>query len=350
MPQSPTVNRRIVMAARPNGAPTPQDFRLETQPVPVPKEGEVLLRTVWLSLDPYMRGRMSEGPSYFPPLQIGETMNGGTVSIVEASRHPDYATGEWVVGYAGWQDYATSNGTGLYKLSGPALKHPSWGVGLLGMPGFTGYEGLIDIGNPQAGETVVVAAASGAVGSVVGQVAKHKGCRVVGIAGGPEKCRYVVDTLGFDACLDHRAGDLPAALSQACPKGIDVYFENVGGKVFDAVLPLMNPKGRIPVCGLIADYNTSQLPEGTNYLPLLQSTILRKRLRVQGFIIMMDYPDRRDAFIEQMSAWVDAGKIVFREDIVEGFEKAPEAFMGLLQGKNFGKVVVRVADDHPVVD
>ena len=349
MPQSPTLNRRIVMAARPHGAPTSHDFRLETQPVPVPKEGEVLLRTVWLSLDPYMRGRMSEGPSYATPLQIGETMNGGTVSIVETSHHPEYKKGDWVVGYAGWQDYTTSDGTGLFTLSGPALKHPSWGLGLLGMPGFTGYEGLMDIGNPQAGETVVVAAASGAVGSVVGQVAKLKGCRVVGIAGGPDKCRYVVETLGFDACLDHREGDLAAALAQACPKGIDVYFENVGGKVFDAVLPLMNAKGRIPVCGLIADYNATQLPEGTNYLPLLQRTILRQRLRVQGFIIMMDYPDRRDAFIEQMSEWVDAGKIAFREDIVDGFEKAPEAFMGLLQGKNFGKVVVRVADDQPAV-
>jgi len=340
------VNRRIVMASRPHGAPTPENFRLETHPVPEPKDGEILLRTVWMSLDPYMRGRMSDGPSYFPPLQVGETMNGGTVSIVEVSKHPDYKKGEWVVGYSGWQDYATSNGTGVYKLSGPALKHPSWGVGLLGMPGFTAYQGLIDIGNPQAGETVVVAAATGAVGSVVGQVAKLKGCHVVGIAGGAEKCRYAVESLGFDQCIDHRQEDFAAALAKACPQGIDVYFENVGGKVFDAVLPLMNTCGRIPVCGLIADYNATNLPEGTNYLPLLQSTILRQRLLMKGFIIMLDYPNERDAFLQQMGEWVDAGKVVFKEDVTEGLENAPDAFIGLLQGKNFGKLVVRVADDQ----
>ncbi|BEN40518.1 NADP-dependent oxidoreductase [Serratia nevei] len=336
-------NRRFLLASRPHGEPTASNFRLDTVPVPQPSAGQLLLRTVYLSLDPYMRGRMSDAPSYAPPVEIGQVMVGGTVSRVEASHHPDFSVGDWVLGYDGWQDYALSDGNGLRNL-GPHLSHPSRLLGVLGMPGFTAYMGLLDIGQPQAGETLVVAAASGAVGSVVGQVGKLKGCRVVGVAGGAEKCRYVVEELGFDACIDHRAPDFADQLAAACPQGIDIYYENVGGAVFDAVLPLLNAKARIPVCGIIAHYNATGLPAGPDRLPLLEGLILRKRIRMQGFIIFDDYGSRFDEFLQQMSSWVEQGKIKFREDIVDGLEQAPQAFIGLLQGKNFGKLVIRVAE------
>ncbi|BEO28741.1 MAG: NADP-dependent oxidoreductase [Serratia marcescens] len=336
-------NRRFLLASRPHGEPTASNFRLDTVPVPQPGAGQLLLRTVYLSLDPYMRGRMSDAPSYAPPVEIGQVMVGGTVSRVEASHHPDFSVGDWVLGYDGWQDYALSDGNGLRNL-GPHLSHPSRLLGVLGMPGFTAYMGLLDIGQPQAGETLVVAAASGAVGSVVGQIGKLKGCRVVGVAGGAEKCRYVVEELGFDACIDHRAPDFADQLAAACPQGIDIYYENVGGAVFDAVLPLLNAKARIPVCGIIAHYNATGLPAGPDRLPLLEGLILRKRIRMQGFIIFDDYGSRFDEFLQQMSSWVEQGKIKFREDIVDGLEQAPQAFIGLLQGKNFGKLVIRVAE------
>ncbi|HFD7736488.1 MULTISPECIES: NADP-dependent oxidoreductase [Serratia] len=336
-------NRRFLLASRPHGEPTAANFRLDTVPVPQPGAGQLLLRTVYLSLDPYMRGRMSDAPSYAPPVEIGQVMVGGTVSRVEASQHPDFSVGDWVLGYDGWQDYALSDGNGLRNL-GPHLSHPSRLLGVLGMPGFTAYMGLLDIGQPQAGETLVVAAASGAVGSVVGQIGKLKGCRVVGVAGGAEKCRYVVEELGFDACIDHRAPDFADQLAVACPQGIDIYYENVGGAVFDAVLPLLNAKARIPVCGIIAHYNATGLPAGPDRLPLLEGLILRKRIRMQGFIIFDDYGSRFDEFLQQMSSWVEQGKIKFREDIVDGLEQAPQAFIGLLQGKNFGKLVIRVAE------
>lgn len=343
MPQTTHSNRRFILASRPHGAPTAANFKLEDTAIPTPGAGEVLLRTVFLSLDPYMRGRMSDAPSYAPPVQIGETMVGGTVSRVVSSQHADYQPGDWVVSYTGWQDYAVSDGKGLIKLDGRLP--PSWSLGVMGMPGFTAYMGLLDIGQPQAGETVVVAAATGAVGSVVGQIAKLKDCRVVGIAGGSEKCRYAEQELGFDVCLDHRAADLPQQLAAACAQGIDVYYENVGGVVFDAVLPLLNARARIPVCGLIADYNATSLPPGPNRLGLLMGTILRKRLRMQGFIIFDDYGHRLGEFLQQMGAWVQEGRIKYREDRVEGLENAPQAFIGLLQGKNFGKLVVRVGAD-----
>ncbi|BEN31038.1 TPA: NADP-dependent oxidoreductase [Serratia marcescens] len=336
-------NRRFLLASRPHGEPTAANFRLDSVPVSQPGAGQLLLRTVYLSLDPYMRGRMSDAPSYAPPVEIGQVMVGGTVSRVEASHHPDFSVGDWVLGYDGWQDYALSDGNGLRNL-GPHLSHPSRLLGVLGMPGFTAYMGLLDIGQPQAGETLVVAAASGAVGSVVGQIGKLKGCRVVGVAGGAEKCRYVVEELGFDACIDHRAPDFADQLAAACPQGIDIYYENVGGAVFDAVLPLLNAKARIPVCGIIAHYNATGLPTGPDRLPLLEGLILRKRIRMQGFIIFDDYGSRFDEFLQQMSSWVEQGKIKFREDIVDGLEQAPQAFIGLLQGKNFGKLVIRVAE------
>jgi NADPH-dependent curcumin reductase CurA len=291
-----------------------------------------------------MRGRMSEGPSYAEPMAVGDVMVGGTVSRIEVSRHADFKVGERVLGYTGWQDYALSDGKGLTVLPSEE-RHPSRALGVLGMPGFTAFMGLLDIGKPAAGETVVVAAASGAVGSVVGQIAKIKGCSVVGIAGGREKCRYVVEELGFDVCVDHHADDLPGHLSAACPKGIDVYFESVGGAVFDAVLPLLNTKARIPLCGLIASYNATALPPGSDRTGLLVGTLLRKRIRMQGFIVFDDYGPRWPEFASAMGEWVREDKVKVREDIVLGLENAPAAFIGLLNGKNFGKLVIQLAHD-----
>lgn len=340
--QSACVNRRIVLASRPAAAPGPEHFRLEELAVPVPDAGQMLLRADYLSLDPYMRGRMNDAPSYAPPVDIGGVMTGGTVSRVMASRHPDYHEGDLVMAYTGWQDYALSDGTGVTRLERD-MAHPSHALGLLGMPGFTAYAGLLDIGRPQPGETVVVAAATGAVGSVVGQIARHKGCRVVGIAGGSEKCRHAVQELGFDACLDHRAGDLPQRLAQACPDGIDVYFENVGGKVFEAVLPLLNVHARVPLCGLIAQYN-GVMPDAA-LMAALPRQMLTRRIQMQGFIIF-DYYQRAgyfNAFLNDMRAWYAAGELVYREDVVQGLENAPSAFIGMLEGNNFGKLVIHLA-------
>lgn len=336
------LNRRIVLASRPHGAPTTENFRLEEVAKPVPKDGEMLLRTVYLSLDPYMRGRMSDAKSYAEPVAIDDVMVAGTVCQVEVSNHPDYEAGEWVLAYTvGWQDYAISTGEMVIKL-GKNPQNPSYALGVAGMPGFTAYMGLLDIGQPKPGETIVVASATGPVGSTVGQIAKLKGCRVVGIAGGEEKCRYAKEELGFDECIDHKADDFAQQLKNACDNGIDVYFENVGGKVFDAVLPLLNTNARIPVCGLISQYNATELPQGTDHLPLLMVNILTKRIKVQGFIIFDDYGHRYDEFAQDMNQWLAEGKIQYREQLVQGLENAPDAFIGLLEGKNFGKVVVQV--------
>src|SRR6476619_1979223 len=294
----PETARRIVLASRPVGDPKPSDFRLEEFPVPHPGPGEVLLKTKWLSLDPYMRGRMSDAPSYAKPVGIGEVMEGGTVNEVVASNNDSFKPGDIVLGHTGWQTHAVSNGAGLRKLD-PKLAPISTALGVLGMPGMTAYTGLAEIGKPKAGETVVVSAASGAVGSIVGQIAKIKGARAVGIAGGPEKCKYVKEQLGFDDCVDHRASDFAERLKAACPKGIDVYFENVGGPVFEAVLPLLNFFARIPVCGLIAQYNATELPPGPNRLPLLMRNVLTKRLTIRGFIVS-DFWGRFDEFIREM--------------------------------------------------
>ncbi|MEE3877379.1 NADP-dependent oxidoreductase [Vibrio sp. YYF0003] len=336
------LNRRIVLASRPHGAPTTENFRLEEVAKPVPKDGEMLLRAVYLSLDPYMRGRMSDAESYAEPVAIDDVMVAGTVCQVEVSNHPDYEAGEWVLAYTvGWQDYAISTGEMVIKL-GKNPQNPSYALGVAGMPGFTAYMGLLDIGQPKPGETIVVASATGPVGSTVGQIAKLKGCRVVGIAGGEEKCRYAKEELGFDECIDHKADDFAQQLKNTCDNGIDVYFENVGGKVFDAVLPLLNTNARIPVCGLISQYNATELPQGTDHLPLLMVNILTKRIKVQGFIIFDDYGHRYDEFAQDMNQWLAEGKIQYREQLVQGLENAPDAFIGLLEGKNFGKVVVQV--------
>jgi NADPH-dependent curcumin reductase len=343
MPQLRHINRRILLHSRPIGPPKAEDFLLDERAVMLPAAGQVLTQTLFLSLDPYMRGRMSDGPSYAPPVGLGEVMVGGTVSRVIASKNEAFKANDLVLGFAGWQQYELSDGKGLTKLDA-SISHPSLALGVLGMPGFTAYMGLLDIGQPKPGETVVVAAASGAVGSAVGQIARLKGCRAIGIAGGAEKCRYVVSELGFNACIDHHATDLPKQLAAACPKGIDVYFESVGGAVFDAVMPLLNARARIPVCGMIAAYNAIGLPPGPDRLGLLMGMLLRKRITMRGFIIFDDYGPRFGEFFTEMSAWVRAGKIKHLEDIIDGLDNAPQAFIGLLEGKNFGKLIVDVAE------
>ena len=338
----PKLNRRILLAAHPKGLPTLQDFQLETQPIPAPVDGQVLLRTLYLSLDPYMRNLMDEvGPGYAPRVPLGEPMVGGTVSRVVASRNPRFREGQIVLAGAGWQDYALSDGSDLQLLDDMA--QPSLALGGLGMPGFTAYVGLLDIGQPRPGDTVVVAAATGAVGAVVGQLANLKGASVVGIAGGTDKCRYAVEELGFDVCLDRREGHLQDRLATACPDGIDVYFENVGGEVLDAVLPLLNLGARVPVCGFIAHYNASSPSPREDLRPQLLATVLQKRVRMQGFIILDHYVDRFEQFRRDMGQWLDSGQVKLREDRVDGLDQAPAAFIGLLEGRNFGKLIVDVA-------
>jgi len=338
------MNRRIVLAARPDKAASADCFRLEARPVAEPREGEVLLRTVWLSLDPYMRGRMSDAPSYAPPVSIGEVMIAQTVARVERSLSPNFREGDWVLAASGWQEYAICKGQELLQLP-PQIGSPSHALGVLGMPGFTAFVGLLDIGKPKPGETVAVAAATGAVGSVVGQIAKLKGCRVIGVAGGADKCAWAVEGLQFDACIDHHSQDFAARLAAACPKGIDVYYENVGGKVFSAVLPLLNAHARIPVCGLISQYNEATPEAAAESVPALMRQILVKRLALRGFIISDGFEHRRPDFLDSVSRWLREGKIKYREDVVEGLENAPSAFLGLLAGRNFGKLVVRVSAD-----
>jgi NADPH-dependent curcumin reductase CurA len=334
--------KRVVLASRPVGEPKPSDFRIEDHALPTPGEGQVLLRTVWLSLDPYMRGRMNDGPSYVAPVPIGGVMEGGTVCEVIASNNPGFAKGDIVLSRAGWQTHALSDGKGLARID-PKLAPVSTAVGVLGMPGMTAYAGLLEIGKPQAGETVVVAAASGAVGSAVGQIAKIKGARAVGIAGGKDKCDYVKNELGFDDCLDHRDPNLAAILKQACPNGIDVYFENVGGAVFEAVFPLLNTFARVPVCGLIAHYNDTQASAPKWASSMMRST-LTKRLTIRGFIVS-DFVGHQADFLRDMSQWVREGKVKYREFVTEGLDSAPGALIGLLQGANFGKQLVRVGPD-----
>ncbi|WP_341989402.1 NADP-dependent oxidoreductase [Azorhizobium sp. AG788] len=334
-------NRRILLASRPTGKPTAENFKLVSAPLPAPGEGEVLLRILFLSLDPYMRGRMNPGKSYAKPIEIGDVMEGGTVGRVVRSRHPDFAEGDVVLSHSGWESFAVAEGASLRKLD-PSAAPVSTALGVLGMPGFTAYAGLLTIGQPKPGETVVVAAASGAVGSAVGQIAKIKGARAVGIAGGAEKCAFVRDELGFDAVVDHRAADFPAQLKAACPDGIDVYFENVGGPVWDAVFPLLNDFARVPVCGLIAQYNDAAPRPGPDRLPGVMREVLSRSLLIRGFI-QREFSDQRPAFAKEVAAWIASGQVRYKEDIVDGLEAAPEAFIGLLDGRNFGKLVVRVA-------
>jgi NADPH-dependent curcumin reductase CurA len=329
--------RQVLLRRRPVGLPVPEDFEIVDLPAPALGDGDVLRRTIYLSLDPYMRGRMSDEPSYAAPVEVGQAMVGHTVSQVVESRNPAFAAGDFVTGYDGWRDGAVSKGADLRKLD-PSLAI-STAIGVLGMPGMTAYVGLLDIGQPKPGETVVVSAASGAVGSVVGQIARIKGCRAVGVAGSPEKCAFVVDELGFDACVSYKSATFRADLAAACPRGIDVYFENVGGAVLAAVLRLLNRNARIPLCGLISDYNATEAPRGPGLRPLLVNRAL-----IKGFIVS-DHLDRAADFQRDCSAWVKAGQIKYREDIVEGLENAPSAFLKLFDGSNFGKLLVRVSPD-----
>ena len=341
--------RRIVLAKRPNGKPVAADFRLEEAPMPVPGQDEILVRVIWMSLDPYMRGRMDDAKSYSAPVPIGGTMEGGTVAQVMVSNNSKFAAGDYVLSHSGWCSHAISDGKGVRKLD-PSAAPISTALGVLGMPGLTAFAGLHEHGRPQPGETLVVGAASGAVGSVVGQLAKIYGLRVVGVAGGAEKCAYVVNELGFDACLDHRAAPdaeaLRSQLAAACPDGVDIYYENVGGKTLEAVVPLMNQFGRIPVCGLIAWYDLGGLGlgevPGPNILPRTWRTILVKRLAVRGFIVT-DHADRFRDFMAEVPGYIRDGRIKYRESVTEGLENAPAAFMSLLAGGNFGKQLVKVA-------
>jgi NADPH-dependent curcumin reductase len=340
---SEQVNRQIVLARRPEGAPKDSDFDLVESPVAAPGDGEVLCRTIYMSLDPYMRGRMNDSKSYVPPVQIGEVMTAGAVSEVMASNNDRFAAGDIVCGLTGWQEYSIGDGRGLRKVD-PAMGPISTAVGVLGMPGMTAYTGLLNIGQPKEGETLVVAAASGPVGATVGQIAKIKGCRAVGIAGSDEKCAFVTDELGFDACLNHRDPGFADALAAACPDGIDIYWENVGGAVFEAVLPLLNPFSRVPVCGMIAHYNATSLPEGPNKIPILMRQVLTNRILIRGFIVF-DFADQEGEFLDAVSGWIRDGSLQYREDMVDGLENAVAAFQGLLEGKNFGKLVVRVGSE-----
>jgi NADPH-dependent curcumin reductase CurA len=286
---------------------------------------------------------MNQGPSYAPGVAIGQVMTGGAVSEVIASEHPDYRPGEILEGRTGWQSHSVAKPEMLRRID-PTLAPISTALGVLGMPGMTAYTGLLNIGDPKPDETVVVAAASGAVGAVVGQIARLKGARAVGIAGTPEKCAYVTGELGFDACLDHRAPGLPEALAAACPDGIDVYFENVGGPVFEAVFPRLNPFSRIPVCGLIAQYNASGPPPGPNLAPVLMRSVLTNRILIRGFIVS-DYAAQAPEFYREMGGWVRSGKVKYREDVVEGLPNVVRAFQGLLRGENFGKLLVKVGPE-----
>lgn len=338
------VNRRVVLNARPVGAAQETDFRLETAPVAQPGPGQMLVRNDYLSLDPYMRGMMSERDSYTQPIGLGETMAGLTVGQVIASQAEGFAEGDWVVTAGGWQDYALVDNTAIWKLD-PDMPKKSLAIGVLGMPGLTAWAGLMQIGKPKAGETLVVAAATGPVGSVVGQLAKKRGLRVVGVAGGPEKCRIAVEELGFDLCLDHRAADFEAQLKAAVPDGIDIYFENVGGRVFRAVVPLLNQRARIPLCGNIVTYDNPDQPNASlpDYTDVVMAKFQQFRVLAQGFLVG-DYFDLWDEFQREVGPLVASGEIRHLEDMGEGLEQAPKALMDVISGRNMGKKVIRLRD------
>ncbi|HET6182657.1 MAG TPA: NADP-dependent oxidoreductase [Acetobacteraceae bacterium] len=338
MSADPGFRRSVVLARRPRGAPAAHDFRIEEGAVPTPAAGEVVTRTIWLSIDPYMRGRLREGPSYAPPVQIGETMTGETVGEVIASAAPGFAVGDIVVGPRGWSTHCVAKAEQVAKIDRHAAPLSAY-LGVLGMPGATAYTGMTDIGRPKRGETVVISAASGAVGSVAGQLAKRAGARVVGIAGGADKCLFVQEELGFDDCVDHRSIDLHNELREACPNGIDVYFENVGGRVQAAAFDLLNPFSRVPMCGMVSQYNEAEYPPGPNL-----GFVVGKRVLIQGFIVS-DKPERFAEWRALAAPWVAEGSLRYREDIVNGLENAPDALAGVLSGRNFGKMLVRIGED-----
>jgi NADPH-dependent curcumin reductase len=338
MSQTATMRRSIVLKRRPHGAPGREDFGFREDAVPQPGSAEVVTRTIWLSIDPYMRGRLREQQTYAQPVNPGDVMTGETVGEVVASAHPDFVAGDLVVGARGWQTHCLSPADRLVKLPRHAALLSAY-LGVLGMPGATAYRGISEICQPKKGETVVVSAASGAVGSVAGQLAKRAGARVVGVAGGPEKCLWVQDSLGFDDCVDHRSLDLRRELSAACPNGIDTYFENVGGAVQAAVFDLLNPFARVAMCGMVSQYNEAEFPAGPNL-----GFVVGKRVLIQGFIVS-DKPEKLAEWRALAAPWVAGGSLVYREDTHDGLENAPEALAGILSGRNFGKMLVRVGHD-----
>ncbi|HSG91896.1 MAG TPA: NADP-dependent oxidoreductase [Pseudomonadales bacterium] len=340
---SERTNTRVTLASRPDGMPKDENFKIETVPAPTPADGELLLKTLWLSLDPYMRGRMSDRKSYAEPLKIGEVITGGVVAEVVDSKDPEWPTGTLVTSMSGWQQYATAK-PGEYRLFrvDPDNAPIQTAIGVTGMPGQTAYFGLLRVGKPKAGETVVVSAASGAVGATVGQIAKIKGCRVVGVAGGKAKCAWCTDELGFDACVDYKSPTFAEDLKAACPDGVDVYFENVGGAVLDAVAPLLNKGSRVPVCGYISQYNS---PSDATIEP--PDAFLKRTLAdppETRFFVVTEWIKEFDEATAQLGEWIREGKLKYRETIVEGIEQAPSAFRMLFTGDNFGKLLVKVAD------
>lgn len=334
-----TINRKFTLARRPVGMPKESDFNLVESPVLKPNAGEMLLQSLYISVDPYMRGRMNDAKSYAAPVEIGGVMGGGVVSRVIESSNPRFHTGDIVQGEFGWQEYTISNGKGVRKVD-PSIAPISTALGVLGMPGLTAYFGLLDIGQPKAGETVVVSGAAGAVGSIVGQIAKIKGCRAVGIAGGDDKVRYVLDDLGFDGAFNYKTTkNYVEALKPLCPKGIDVYFDNVGGPITDAVIPLLNVHARLSICGQISQYNLEKPETGPRWLWAL----IVKQARAEGFLVFQFADKFQEAAVE-MATWIREGKLKYKEDIVEGFENLPRAFIGMLQGDNTGKRLVKAAE------
>ncbi|MEH1968304.1 MULTISPECIES: NADP-dependent oxidoreductase [unclassified Nostoc] len=335
---SDLINKQIILKSRPVGEPKESDFALVETPTPEPGEGEILSRTIYLSLDPYMRGRISAGESYAASVELGSVIVGGTVSQVIKSNHPQFQVGDFVLSNNGWQTYAVSKGETLRKLD-PTQAPLSYSLGVLGMPGLTAYAALLDIGQPKEGETVVVSAASGAVGAVAGQIAKIKGARVVGIVGSDDKRDYIVEELGFDVGINRKTQELDSALKEAAPNGIDVYYDNTAGVILETVLQQINLGARIPLVGLISEYNAISTPPGPNLRPLLI-----KRALIKGFLVG-DYQHRFNDFLHDVSGWLQSGQLKYKEDVAVGLENAPSAFIGLLRGDNFGKLIVKVNDD-----
>ncbi len=338
MAANDAVRRSVVLKRRPSGELRASDFEMREDEIPVPGPGEIVTRTIFLSIDPYMRGRLREEQTYAVAIQVGEVMTGETVGEVIASNHPGYVAGDIVVGPRGWQTHAVAKGDNVVKVPRGGAPLATW-LGTLGMPGATAYAGITEICKPKPGETVVISAASGAVGSVAGQLAKRAGARVVGIAGGPEKCLWVQDTLGFDACVDHRAYDLAGDLKAECPDGIDAYFENVGGAVQAAVFGQLNRFARVAMCGMVSQYNDDEFPAGPNL-----GFVVGKAVTIQGFIVS-DRPARIVEWRKLAAPLIVSGELIHREDIHEGLDRAPEALAGILTGQNFGKLLIRVGPD-----